>query len=61
MDNRRLKTQEQLKPYTIEELRAGILESEKQFAEGRFKTIEEVFEELGEPFEYEEEVLLEAV
>jgi len=61
MEKKLLKTEEQLPPYTIEELRAGILESEKQFAEGRYKTIEEVFEGLGERFDVEEEMLLEAV
>ena len=48
---------ELLKPYTMEELRAGILESEKQFSEGKFKTIEEVFQGFGEKFEVEEEML----
>lgn len=61
MERKLIKTEERLTPYTIEELRAGILESEKQFAEGRFKTIEEVFEGLGERFDVEEEMLLEAV
>lgn len=61
MEKKLIKTEERLTPYTIEELRAGILESEKQFAEGRFKTIEEVFEGLGEHFDVEEEMLLEAV
>lgn len=50
MEKKLLKVDEPLPPYTIEELRAGILESEKQFAEGRYKTIEEVFEGLGERF-----------
>ncbi len=51
------KEQEALKPYTLEELHQGILDSEREFAEGKFKTIEEVFDGLGEPFDVENEML----
>ena len=51
------KEQESLKPYTLEELHQGILDSEREFAEGKFKTIEEVFEGLGEPFDVENSML----
>jgi hypothetical protein len=39
--------QEELKPYTMEELNARIDESERQLANGQYKTIEEVFHEMG--------------
>lgn len=37
------KKEEQLKPYTIEEINAMIDESERQIAAGQYKPIEEVF------------------
>ena len=43
----------------MEELRAGILESEKQFAEGKYKTLEEVFQGFNEYCD--KEIMLEAV
>ena len=51
--------EENLTPYTMEELRAGILESEKQFAEGKYKTLEEVFQGFDEYCD--KEIMLEAV
>ncbi|MBR1550497.1 MAG: hypothetical protein IJ634_07680 [Bacteroidales bacterium] len=37
------RSQEELTPYTLEELNARIDESERQFAEGKCKSINEVF------------------
>ena len=54
------KEEEKLKPYTMEELNAMIDESERDFAEGRVYTTEEVFREIEEELE-KEELLLEAV
>lgn len=54
--NHQKEEEEDLKPYTLEELHQSILESEKEFAEGKFKTIEEVFEGLGEPFDIDNEM-----
>ena len=55
----RAEKEEELKPYTMEELNARIDESERQIANGQFKTIEEVFHGLGEEFEEVEEFQLE--
>ena len=55
----RAEKEEDLKPYTMEELNARIDESERQIANGQFKTIEEVFHGLGEEFEEVEEFQLE--
>ena len=46
---------EELKPYTIEELHERIAKSERDFAEGRYYTDEEVFADLDE-FEKQEEL-----
>ena len=46
--------EEQLEPYTLEELKARIDKSEQQFAEGKYKTIEEVFREFDEELEEDE-------
>ena len=59
--------EEPLKPYTKEELIARIERSEQQFAEGKYKTSEELWRELDEEFhcldkeEVEEMQLEEAV
>lgn len=50
----RLREEDELKPYTKEELYERIAVSERQIAEGKYKTIEEVFHEFGEEFETEE-------
>ena len=55
------KQEEQLKTYTKEELNARIDMSERQFAEGKYKTIEEVFREFEKELEKEEGAELEAV
>ena len=55
------KQEEQLKPYTKEELNTRIDMSERQFAEGKYKTIEEVFREFEKELEKEEGAELEAV
>ena len=55
----RAERKEELKPYTMEELNARIDESEQQLANGQFKTIEEVFQGLGEEFEEVEELQVE--
>lgn len=47
--------QEDLKPYTIEELHERIAQSERDFAEGRYFTDEEVFADLDE-YEKQEEL-----
>ena len=39
-----------LKPYTKEELLARVERSERQFAEGKYKTSEELWRELDEEF-----------
>ncbi len=40
--------EEHIKPYTIEELHARIAQSERDFAEGRYRDIEELFREWDE-------------
>ena len=52
--------QEQLKPYTIEELQQRVAESEQQIAAGRFKTAEESLAELEAMFA-DEPSMVEAV
>lgn len=51
---------EDLKPYTIEELHERIAKAERDFAEGRYFTDDEVFADLEE-FEKQEKLQLEAV
>jgi hypothetical protein len=46
---------EDLKPYTIEELHERIAKSERDFAEGRYYTDDEVFADLDE-YEKQEEL-----
>lgn len=41
-----------IKPYTIEELRARIAESERQFALGNYITSEELFKKLNDEFHF---------
>ena len=55
------KLEEPQKPYTKEELLARIELSERQFAEGKYKTIEEVLREFDDEFEAEEVMELEVV
>ena len=50
--------EEELKPYTIEELHERIARSERDFAEGNYYTDEEVFADL-ESFEAQEKLQLE--
>ncbi|MBO4551554.1 MAG: hypothetical protein J5733_12555 [Bacteroidaceae bacterium] len=47
---------EALEPYTIEELHERIAQSERDFAEGRYFTDDEVFEDLGMVAEEQEEL-----
>lgn len=49
-----VKEKEDLKPYTIEELHERIAKSERDFAEGRYFTDEEVFADLDEYEKHEE-------
>ncbi len=52
---------EDLKPYTIEELHARIAQSERDFAEGRYFTDDEVFADLEEYEKQEDLQYAEAV
>lgn len=45
---------EELKPYTVEELRQMVEEGRKEIAEGNYLTSEEVFKDLFEEFDVEE-------
>lgn len=53
--------EEELKPYTIEELHQMVAEGERQFAEGKWQDSEDMFRELEEEFDREELQLAEAV
>ena len=44
----KMNIEEHIKPYTIEELHARIAQSERDFAEGRYRDIEELFREWDE-------------
>ena len=50
--NRKIKykmdIEEHLKPYTIEELHTRIAQSERDFAEGRYRDIDDLFREWDE-------------
>ncbi len=50
----RAEKEEELKPYTIEELHQMVEEGRKQIAEGHYLTGEEVFSDLFEEFGVEE-------
>ena len=50
----RAEKEEELKPYTIEELHQMVEEGRKQIAEGHYFTSEEVFSDLFEEFGVEE-------
>ena len=45
-----------LKPYTTEELHERIARAERDFAEGRYYTDDEVFRDLDEEFDPQEEL-----
>lgn len=49
------------KPYTVEELHDRIAKAERDFAEGRYLTDDEVFSDLDELVEEQEELKLAAV
>ena len=53
--------QEELKPYTMEELNARIDEAERQIAAGLSQDSDEMFRELEEEFAQEEWAMAEAV
>lgn len=53
--------QEDLKPYTIEELHERIAQSERDFAEGKWQDSEDMFRELEEEVAKEEAQYAEAV
>lgn len=43
---------EQVKPYTIEELHERVAQAERDFAEGRYLTSEEIFSDLDKEFHF---------
>lgn len=49
-----MNTEPDLKPYTIEELKARIAESERQYAEGRWQDFDEAMDEIVAELEAEE-------
>ena len=53
--------EENLKPYTIEELHQMVAEGEQQFAEGKWQDSDDMFRELEEEFANEEFQYAEAV
>lgn len=57
-----VRNEDALKPYTIEELHERIAKSERDFAEGRYITSEELFNDLDKEFHFlEKEQLAEAI
>ena len=54
-------SEENLKPYTIEELHEMVAKGEQEFAEGKWQDSEDMFRELEEEFVKEELQFAEAV